>query len=114
MFHSANKFSALTIISCFSGRYLLSEEEISAIVVAFDGDDCIVSTTSPLDVNELEKLVGCEVLYEDFKGVLWKGRVTGLFENESLVVRFSEEAISQGGPSGLGQGSLVKIIPVRK
>ncbi|MEM1948526.1 MAG: hypothetical protein QXY84_00675 [Candidatus Caldarchaeum sp.] len=89
----------------------MSEEEIPAVVVAFEGDDHIVSTTTPLDTTELEKLVGCEVLYEDFKGILWKGLVTGLFENESLVVRFSEEAISQGGPSGLGQGSLVKIIP---
>lgn len=87
------------------------EEEISAIVVAFEGDDCVVSTTSPVNLELLEKLVGCEVLYEDFKGDLWKGTVIGLYENETLIVRFSEEAISQGGPSGLGQGSLVKIIP---
>ncbi|MCS7138293.1 MAG: hypothetical protein NZ941_08015 [Candidatus Caldarchaeum sp.] len=90
---------------------MTEEEGISAIVVAFEGDDCIVSTTSPVDASQLQKLVGCEVLYEDFKGDLWKGTVVGLYEDETLIVRFSEEAISQGGPSGLGQGSLVKIMP---
>jgi len=85
------------------------EEELSAIVVAFDGDDCIVSTTTPIDSSELRKLVGCEVFYEDFRGEIWRGTVVDLFEGDTLRVRFSEEAISQGGPSGLGQGSLVKI-----
>jgi len=92
-----------------SGEPLSEEEEVSAIVVAFDGDDCIVSTTSPMDRKELETLVGCEVLYEDFKGEIWQGVVTDLHEDDTLRVRFSEEAISQGGPSGLGQGSMVKI-----
>ncbi|MDW8360726.1 MAG: hypothetical protein RMK31_09145 [Candidatus Caldarchaeum sp.] len=86
-------------------------ESISAVVVAFDGDDCVVSTTSPLDSAVLKNLVGCEVLYEDFKGDIWKGVVVDMYEDETLRVRFSEEAISQGGPSGLGQGSLVKIVP---
>jgi len=91
----------------------LSEEEeaITAIVVAFDGDDCVVSTTTPLASEELEKMVGRQVIYEDFRGDLWYGVVTGLYEGDTLRVRFSEEAISQGGPSGLGQGSLVKIMP---
>ncbi len=91
----------------------LSEEEetITAIVVAFDGDDCVVSTTTPLTSEELEKMVGSQVIYEDFRGDLWYGVVTGLYEGDTLRVRFSEEAISQGGPSGLGQGSLVKIMP---
>jgi len=90
----------------------LSEEEtLTAIVVAFDGDDCIVSTTTPLDPAVLEKLVGCEVLYEDFKGDLWHGVVVGIYEGDTLRVRFSEDAISQGGPSGLGQGSMVTIMP---
>ncbi|MEM1943021.1 MAG: hypothetical protein QXO30_07005 [Candidatus Caldarchaeum sp.] len=89
------------------------EEEVSAIVVAFDGDDCIVSPTSPLESTVLQKLVGSKVIYEDFKGDLWEGVVTGVYEADNLVVRFSEEAISQGGPSGLGQGSLVKIYPSR-
>ncbi len=87
------------------------EENITAIVVAFDGDDCIVSPTSPLDAAKLEKLVGCEVLYEDFRGDVWKGVVVGVYEEDTLRVRFSEEVISQGGPSGLGQGSLVTISP---
>ncbi|MCS6784536.1 MAG: hypothetical protein NZ581_05010 [Candidatus Caldarchaeum sp.] len=88
----------------------MSEEEITAVVVAFAGDDCVVSTTTPVDASELSKLVGCEVLYEDFKGDLWKGTVIDVYEGETLLVRFSGEAISQGGPSGLGQGSLVKIL----
>ncbi|MEM2333286.1 MAG: hypothetical protein QXU87_00855 [Candidatus Caldarchaeum sp.] len=87
------------------------EETITAIVVAFDGDDCIVSTTSPMSSDELEKLVGCEVLYEDFRGDIWRGIVVGLYEGDTLRVKFSEEAISQGGPSGLGQGSMVTIMP---
>ncbi|MCS7129072.1 MAG: hypothetical protein NZ919_00310 [Candidatus Caldarchaeum sp.] len=90
------------------------EESISAIVVAFDGDDCVVSTTSPLESSVLKNLVGCEVLYEDFKGDLWKGLVVDMYQDETLRVRFSEEAISQGGPSGLGQGSLVRIVPKKK
>jgi hypothetical protein len=89
------------------------EEAITAIVVAFDGDDCIVSTTTPLTLEELEKMVGSQVIYEDFRGDLWYGVVTGLYEGDTLRVRFSEEAISQGGPSGLGQGSLVKITPLK-
>jgi hypothetical protein len=89
------------------------EEAITAIVVAFDGDDCIVSTTTPLTSEELEKMVGSQVIYEDFRGDLWYGVVTGLYEGDTLRVRFSEEAISQGGPSGLGQGSLVKITPLK-
>ena len=90
------------------------EEPVTAIVVAFDGDDCIVSTTSPLGSDELEKMVGCQVIYEDFRGDLWYGTVVGLYEGDTLRVRFSEEAISQGGPSGLGQGSLVKIVRIIK
>ncbi len=90
------------------------EENITAIVVAFDGDDCIVNPTSPLDTARLEKFVGCEVLYEDFRGDVWKGVVVGIYEGDTLRVRFSEEAISQGGPSGLGQGSLVTILPKNK
>ncbi|MEM0442723.1 MAG: hypothetical protein QXS57_03120 [Candidatus Caldarchaeum sp.] len=92
---------------------MTEEEEVSAIVVAFDGDDCIVSPTSPLEPTLLQKLLGSKVLYEDFKGDLWEGVVTDVYGVDNLVVRFSEEAISQGGPSGLGQGSLVKIIPSR-
>lgn len=87
------------------------EEYLTAIVVAFEEDDCIVSTTTPLDTAQLEGLVGCEVQYEDFKGDIWRGVVVGVYEGDTLRVRFSEEAISQGGPSGLGQGSMVTIMP---
>ncbi|MDJ0269110.1 MAG: hypothetical protein NXY59_00905 [Aigarchaeota archaeon] len=88
-------------------------EAIDAIVVAFDeNDNCIVSPTQPLSDEELSTLVGSEAEYEDFKGVKWYGKVVEARE-EGLVVRFSEEAMSQGGPSGLGQGSLVRI-PLKK
>ncbi|HIQ30387.1 MAG TPA: hypothetical protein EYH45_07490 [Candidatus Caldiarchaeum subterraneum] len=82
---------------------------IDLIVVGFEGDDCLVSPTAPLSPEEMQKLVGKDVEYEDFKGVVWKGTALELVDNEILRVRFEEAALSEGGPSGLGQGSLVRI-----
>ena len=89
------------------------EEEVNAIdmiVVGFEEDDCIVSPTSPLSSEELESLVGKDVEYEDFKGVIWRGKVVEIRGEDMLLVRFDKEALSEGGPSGLGQGSLVRVV----
>lgn len=53
--------------------------------------------------------MGRDVFYEDFKGVVWRGKIVDIYGDDTLKVRFQSEAISEGGPSGLGQGSLVKI-----
>ncbi|MEM1944990.1 MAG: hypothetical protein QW756_05275 [Nitrososphaerota archaeon] len=90
----------------------MSEDEsefLDAVVIGFEDDDCVVSVTSGLGNLDVGDLVGREVFYEDFKGVVWKGRVVDIYEDDTLRVRFQSEAISEGGPSGLGQGSLVKI-----
>jgi ribosomal protein L35AE/L33A len=84
-------------------------EFLDAVVIGFENDDCIVSVTGSLGNIDLRELVGRDVFYEDFKGVVWKGRVVDVYEGDNLLVRFQTEAISEGGPSGLGQGSLVKI-----
>ncbi len=90
----------------------MTEEEVEfldAVVIGFENDDCIVSVTGILGDFDMKELVGRDVFYEDFKGVVWKGKVVDVYEGENLLVRFQTEAISEGGPSGLGQGSLVKI-----
>jgi hypothetical protein len=80
------------------------------IVVGFDEQERIlVSPTSGIDPSELESLVGSKVFYEDYKSVLWRGRVVEVL-GDVLVIVFGDEG--QGGeniPPGLGQGSLVRI-----
>lgn len=83
----------------------MSEEEqdsIDVIVVGFEEDDCLVSPTQPLSDEDMAKLVGRPVSFEDFKGKLWHGRVAERRE-DYLFVKFDQL------PDGLGQGSLVRI-----
>jgi len=92
-----------------SGNGETEGEELDFIVVGFEDEDCIVSPTSPIEPEKLSSLMDREVEYEDFKGVIWKGKVVEVVGEDMLRVRFSQSAISEGGPSGLGQGSLVRI-----
>jgi len=89
----------------------MSEEEaegLDAIVVGFEDEYCVVSPTKNLTPEEMQRLVGRAVFYEDFRGVVWQGRILELREDTFLVM-FEGAALSDGGPSGLGQGSLVRI-----
>ncbi len=88
-----------------------AEEYIDFIVIGFDENERIlVSPTSGSGVLDLERMVGCEVLYEDYRSVVWKGRVVEA-SGDVLVVVFGQEAGEEGVPPGLGQGSLVRISP---
>jgi len=82
---------------------------LDAIVIGFDDEDRILATlTAPMSNDEIKVLKGCRVTYEDFKGVVWEGRVIDVQE-DALIIEFSRSALSEGGPSGLGQGSLLRI-----
>jgi len=88
-----------------------AEEYIDFIVIGFDENERIlVSPTSGSGVEVLERMVGCEVRYEDYRSVIWRGRVVEA-TGDVLVVVFGEEAGEEGIPPGLGQGSLVRIAP---
>lgn len=86
-----------------------ADEMIDAIVIGFDDEERVLAQpTAQFSVDDLSSLINHVVEYEDFKGIVWKGKVLDVVENV-LVIEFERSAISQGGPSGLGQGSLVRI-----
>lgn len=88
----------------------MSEEPIDMIVIGFDElDRALVSPTSGSGDVDLPSLVGKEVVYLDYNGNPWKGRVVEAAE-DVLTVEF--EAAKEGKEvPGLGQGSLVRVIP---
>ncbi|MEM0381144.1 MAG: hypothetical protein QXQ48_02880 [Nitrososphaerota archaeon] len=89
----------------------MSDEElewVDAIVVGFDEEERILaSPTSPIEASLLSGYVGEEVLYEDYNGTLWRGRVVDA-TGEVVVVTFGEGGSTEL-PPGLGQGSLLKL-----
>jgi ribosomal protein L35AE/L33A len=96
----------------------MSDEEfewIDAIVVGFDEEERILaSPTSPIEPSQLTAFIGEEVVYEDYNGNPWRGRIVDS-AGDVLVVVFGEQG-SSGLPPGLGQGSLLKLPskPLRK
>lgn len=86
------------------------QNTIDAIVVGFDEEERVLAQpTAQTAFDDITALINHEVTYEDFKGVVWRGRVIDAM-GDVLVVEFEASAISTGGPSGLGQGSLIKVL----
>lgn len=88
----------------------MSGEPIDMIVVGFDElERALVSPTSGAGEVDLASMMGKEVVYLDYNGKPWRGRVVEVLE-EVLSVEF--DAVKEGKEvPGLGQGSLVRVIP---
>ncbi|MDW8041913.1 MAG: hypothetical protein RMJ75_03795 [Nitrososphaerota archaeon] len=88
----------------------MSEEPIDMIVVGFDElERALVSPTSGSGDVDLTSLVGKEVVYLDYNGNPWKGRVVEALE-DVLSVEFDATKEGREVP-GLGQGSLIRVFP---